>query len=518
MKRIFSILLLQVFVLGFIFAASINSKQGYKGLAWGSSINDAKKAGYKLIQISAATDLYLEPVETYKATVNDKSVSTLQLHYYNGKLFHAIETLSSNNFSRQKLESRYGNFSKQGIYMAGQQYTDATRENDGSVSNLSIIISNSSGKIIAKLYDWNIYKKISVAGQKLSQGQKIKSSTPIVARLQNLADEIVTDMVEKRGGTDKPTLAILPLSTDYGNIYVEDYVVDSLAEAIHNTDKIRLYERSHLERILAELNFQETKYIDQRAAKQVGDFVGVDYVCYGTIKDTGERLIVKACVVTVKTAEFCAIRSADVIKDEYLKGQPQKAVGSRNTALNATAAKKMPEDASAHVKKTTTASNSAWKVTTYNDDFGGAKVYVFTVNSSDSRLLFIRYQKADNLANSKVVAGIHWTEHDGWVTGTRYESNDGIYDIKGVNGTISERLSDISKCFLNSSENNYFLYTWNQKKGARWLVDIIRKSDSVAVRRDGLSRRFQTAGLLDKMAEYGITWAEINTALTNEEF
>ena len=86
--------------------------------------------------------------------------------------------------------------------MAGQQYTNATRENDGSVSNLSIIISNSSGKIIAKLYDWNIYKKISVAGQKLSQGQKIKSSTPIVARLQNLADEIVTDMVEERGGTD----------------------------------------------------------------------------------------------------------------------------------------------------------------------------------------------------------------------------------------------------------------------------------------------------------------------------
>ena len=153
--------------MGFIFAASINSKQGYKGLAWGSSITDAKKAGYKLIQISASTDLYLEPVETYKATVNDKSVSTLQLHYYNGKLFHAIETLSSNNFSRQKLESRYGNFSKQGIYLAGQQYTDATRENDDSVSNLSIIISNSSGKIIAKLYDWNIYKKISVAGQKL---------------------------------------------------------------------------------------------------------------------------------------------------------------------------------------------------------------------------------------------------------------------------------------------------------------------------------------------------------------
>jgi len=31
-------------------------------------------------------------------------------------------------------------------------------------------------------------------------------------------------------------------------------------------------------------------------------------------------------------------------------------------------------------------------------------------------------------------------------------------------------------------------------------------------------RRFQTAGLMDKMAEYGITWAEIDAALANEEF
>jgi len=49
-------------------------------------------------------------------------------------------------------------------------------------------------------------------------------------------------------------------------------------------------------------------------------------------------------------------------------------------------------------------------------------------------------------------------------------------------------------------------------------VDIMKNSDSVAVRRDGLSRRFQTAGLLDKMEEYGITWEEIDAAIANEEF
>ena len=71
---------------------------------------------------------------------------------------------------------------------------------------------------------------------------------------------------------------------------------------------------------------------------------------------------------------------------------------------------------------------------------------------------------------------------------------------------------------LDASGKDYFKFVWNQKAASRWLVDIIRNSDSVAARRDGLVRRFQTAGLLEKMAEYGITWAEIDAALANEEF
>ena len=40
----------------------------------------------------------------------------------------------------------------------------------------------------------------------------------------------------------------------------------------------------------------------------------------------------------------------------------------------------------------------------------------------------------------------------------------------------------------------------------------------LAVRRDGMTRRFQTAGLVEKMAEYGISWSELSDAIANEEF
>ena len=148
MKKLLSIALLQIFVLVFVFAAKINSTKGYADLSWGSTITDAKKAGFKLSPIDVSENLYIEPVEAFKATTKDKAVSVLQLYYYNGRLFFVSETLSSNDFSQQKLEARYGNFNKQGIYLAGKQYIDAEREIDGLVTNLSIVISNSTGNII----------------------------------------------------------------------------------------------------------------------------------------------------------------------------------------------------------------------------------------------------------------------------------------------------------------------------------------------------------------------------------
>ena len=56
------------------------------------------------------------------------------------------------------------------------------------------------------------------------------------------------------------------------------------------------------------------------------------------------------------------------------------------------------------------------------------------------------------------------------------------------------------------------------KASARWLVDLFLNNDFVAVRKDGLVRKFQTSGMLDKMAEYGITWEEIDSAIASEEF
>ena len=40
----------------------------------------------------------------------------------------------------------------------------------------------------------------------------------------------------------------------------------------------------------------------------------------------------------------------------------------------------------------------------------------------------------------------------------------------------------------------------------------------VVIRVKDIITHYETAGLLDKMAEHGITWEEIDSALINEEF
>lgn len=521
MKKLLSALFIQILVFGFVFGATINSRQGYAKISWGSTVEEAKKAGYKLSPMGTdyANKLYAVPIDAYKVTSKEKKVSALQFHYYNGSLFLVTETLSGYKLDPQELEDRYGDFNQRGIFRSGRQYTDAKFRHDGSVSSMSIAIANNSaGNVVATLYDWNIYSVVSFAGQKLAnkgQSLSIGENSSIADALSDMANDL-TKSVEG----NKPKFAFLPLTTDYQNVLTEDYVTEALTEAVFNTKKISIVERTKLDVALNELKFQASGLVNEKTAKDIGMLAHADYVCYGTLRDLGDRITVNARVIDVESGELFAISRATVKKDDYLKQRRQSAEGERKASIVSTAKNTTStQTATATTKNVTTmpvktTENNAWKVRTYNDDFGGAKVYIFTINSSDSRMLFIRYQKATNPANSKVISGIHWTESNGW------ENNGGNYDIKGNNGmTVSKQLEGRDlRCFLNASETQYFYYAWNPKDGARWLVDIIRKSDSVAVRRDGLSRRFQTAGLLDKMTEYGITWKEIDAAIANEEF
>ena len=182
MKKLLSIFVLQIFVFGCIFGATINSKKGYVGLSWKSTVADAK-AEYNLTFMSTPSDkefleeLYTETVAAYKVDSNKRDVSSLQFHFYKGNLFAVIEKLSLREFSIAALERRYGSFAQQGINKIGQQYMDLKQNPDGTVESLSIMISVSNNTVTTIMCDWNVYKEISVVGKALSNSSKSNSGT-----------------------------------------------------------------------------------------------------------------------------------------------------------------------------------------------------------------------------------------------------------------------------------------------------------------------------------------------------
>jgi len=99
MKKIISFVFFQLCVIGVLLAAPINSKMGYKNLPWGSTVEEAKSMGFKVILDNSAASLkynsenYSESIESYLLKSNDTMVLTARGNYYQGKLFEVTEIL-----------------------------------------------------------------------------------------------------------------------------------------------------------------------------------------------------------------------------------------------------------------------------------------------------------------------------------------------------------------------------------------------------------------------------------------
>ena len=191
------------------FTAGLKPKEGYLKLKWGTSTDDAKKAGYNLSEVSAADKEFLkqnysEGVSAYIVTSKDKTPTELQFFYYMGRLFQVTELLPENQSSRDKLEKRYGKFPEIGILEIGDQYACVELTKEGKLEAYWLIITkHPKGGVITSFYDWNIFKNVSAFGKQLA-GNDTKEEKSFVGELSSLAEKLVQDGNGKAIGFVKP--------------------------------------------------------------------------------------------------------------------------------------------------------------------------------------------------------------------------------------------------------------------------------------------------------------------------
>lgn len=500
-KIVFSVLMLAL--VASVFAKPLNSKKGYFDLAWGSTVDDAKKAGFKLTPASDAEkeqikSSFTQDIDAYYVTTKDKNVKSLDFFYYMGRLFYVNEVFICDG-SQKKLESRYGNFKENGIVDLGGQYADPVADTNGKIKEMSImILPMNDGTVMGMLFDWNVYKNISVAGRQASGLE----SDSIVNQFEELAQKLLQD--GKNG--KKASYAFVALNSDNGNTLAENYVTDALTEAVFNTGKVRIIERANLEKILSEQKFQSDGLVNEDTAKEIGNIAGVDYVCYGTLKDLGDEITVNARVVDVETGEICAMARDTIRKDDYLK---------KNVVSSGTTTKSSAKQSTTQAPKKKV--NSLWTVRTNRNAFDEYTTYTFILKTTDEPFLFFGYDKYDNSFNSLVRAGVHWSRNG------LYPGSRGTYDIKTENqGTITKEFKQEYTYWSPTTgwkdDSNKFDFSYNKNETAQFWLDLFGNNDFLTLRHNGNVRRFQTAGFWDAVESAGITREEIEEAIANEEF
>ena len=497
-KKLIAILLIS-FVGMAVFAAGPKPTEGYLKLKWGTSTDDAKKAGYTLSELSAADkdivkQSYSDGVTAYYASSKDRSPSVIHFYYYMGRLFQVTEMLPENQSSREKLEKRYGKFSEIGVFEIGEQFACVEVTKEGGIGAWWLVITkNPSGGLVVNFFDWNIFKNVSELGKQLA-GNDSNAGNSFVGELSDLAEKLVQD------GSGKPTYAFLALTSDDGNALVENYVTDALTEAMFNTGKIKIVERASIEKILSEQQFQDSALVNENTASEIGNLTGANYVCYGTVKDLGNQVTLNVKVVEVSTAELCSMGRETVAKDEYLSG-----VGFEARKVGSGAKKSATSGNSKAVKHV---ENNLWEVTTERNDFDEYTLYYFCNkgNRSDKYQLRVFYYKYDNPSKSTVWGGVRW--------GGPWE--EGNYDFKIDSGEIIT-YNLPSEYSTKMSGQNYG-YETGKNGACRFLIEMFKNNEILSIKRKDMAVKFQSAGLEEKMNENGITWEEIDTALSNLEF
>ena len=494
-----------------LFAATIDSKFGYKDLKWGTSISKTKIAGYDLLPVDsdildAEQKGYKREIKIYTLNNNqDKAVSQVWLYYTNDNLFYVMERLNKSEIKEAKLASRYGKLTPAGFRkLENNLYGDSIFENNVLQSEtLKIQIFNDSA--IAMLYDWEVYSKISK--EALRETQK----ATVVDELEDVASELMNKIQSDK----KASCAFVALTSDNNDKTTENYITDALTEAVFYLNKVRIVERSNLQKILEEQKFQASGLVDENSAKEIGKIAGVDYVCYGTLKRSGEMFSVNSRIVDVQSGEVVAISRGDIRKDKYIIDNENALKAAVEEQKRIEVAKKQAQIKQEEEKKHK-AENSPWKVVKKKNENTGTTYYTFTLDGNDVEFLFVGVEE-QNTGHLTVQAGVYW-EH--WDT---HE-----FDIKFNNGEIvtkefgnaywyyTDGFSGLNRFNINEVER--FSYLYSRAVPANFFIKGFTEHEYFSIRQGNVARKFKTDGLIDRIEQSGLSWEKVKAAAELGEF
>ena len=122
-------------------------------------------------------------------------------------------------------------------------------------------------------------------------------------------------LVTLLAAADSPVVSVMYFDNDSKDPELEFMrkgLTDLLITDLVAWEGVRVVERTRLEDVLKELNFQQTKYVDKATAAKLGKVLNSTYLIYGSLILTGTKLTVAARLVQSDNGEvLITVKEAD---------------------------------------------------------------------------------------------------------------------------------------------------------------------------------------------------------------
>lgn len=133
---------------------------------------------------------------------------------------------------------------------------------------------------------------------------------------------------------EKLTMAVLPFQNQSGQKELDGLAAscgDAMMIPLSSRSRITLIERMQLNKVIGEIDFNQTKYIDPEHAVELGKVINADYVIVGSLQLAGETIRIAARMV--------AVEDGGVVYQERVEGPKNKIFELQDALANSLASK-----------------------------------------------------------------------------------------------------------------------------------------------------------------------------------
>jgi len=130
-------------------------------------------------------------------------------------------------------------------------------------------------------------------------------------------DALAVQITGEIGGADKKRVAVVDFTdldgetSDFGKFIAEEILV-----RLFKGGEVQVVERRMLKKVMEEMKLQKSGVINEATAKRLGNLLGADALCTGTIAELQRTMKVNARLISTETGGIFAVASTEIDKKD----------------------------------------------------------------------------------------------------------------------------------------------------------------------------------------------------------